>query len=82
MLLLVFAWLGFVFGKWLGITTKGFVTLGVVSVITAVVQVLHLMITSDRSQMTMLPLVAGTLVVAGMFVGALVRRDDGPSRVT
>jgi len=73
MLLLVFAWLGFVFGKWLGITRKGFVTLGAVAMITAVVQVVHLLITSDRSQMTMLPLVAGTLVVAGIFVGGLVR---------
>ena len=73
MLLLVFAMLGFACGKWLGVSRKGFVTLGAVSLITAVVQVVHLLITSDRSQMTMLPLVAGTLVVAGIFVGGLVR---------
>ena len=79
MLLLVFAGLGFVFGYWLGIARRGFVGLGAVSILTSVVQVVHLVTTTDRTRLTMLPLVVGTIVVAAMLAGGLVRAASRPS---
>ena len=77
MVLLLFAALGLVLGYRLGMARHGFVTLAAVSIVASTVQVGHLVTTSDRSWMTMLPLVVGTVVVAGMLVGAFIRR---PSR--
>ena len=73
MLLLVFAASGFALGYWLGIAKRGFVTLGTVSIGTSLLQVVHLLTTTDRTRMTMLPLVVGTVVVANILAGALVR---------
>ena len=79
MTLLLFAALGFVLGYRLGITRRGFLTLGAVSLVASAVQVGHLATTSDRSWMTMGPLVVGTVVVASMLLGALARRTSRPS---
>jgi hypothetical protein len=79
MLLLVFAALGFAAGYWLGIARRGFVSLGAVSIATSVLQVVHLLITKDRTMMTLLPLVVGTVVVTGMLLGALLRTTIRPS---
>jgi hypothetical protein len=79
MLLLMVAAIGFIVGRQLGAGRRGFVTMAVVSIGTAVVQITHLAITSDRSAMTMLPLVIGTVVVAGMLLGAFVRRPKQSS---
>jgi CHASE2 domain-containing sensor protein len=74
MVLLVVAVLGFFAGWRLGPNRQGFLAVAAISIVTAVVQISHLLITVDRSQMTMLPLVVGTLLVTGLLVGALARR--------
>lgn len=79
MVLLLVAALGAFIGYRLGMSRSGFVTLAVVSLSASVVQVGHLMTTSDRSAMTLLPLVVGTVVVASMLLGALARRTTRAS---
>ena len=74
MVLLVFAVLGFIAGWRLGPNRQGFLAVAAISIASAVVQIIHLLITVDRSRMTMLPLVAGTLVVVGLLAGALARK--------
>ena len=79
MLLIVFAALGFGIGYRLGLTRPGFVTLAAVSIGASVLQVVHLVATTDRTSMTMLPLVVGAVVVASMLVGVLTRKTSRPS---
>jgi hypothetical protein len=79
MVLLLIAALGGFVGYRLGTSRRGFVTLAAVSIGASVVQVGHLMTSSDRSAMTMLPLVVGTVIVASMLLGALARRTARPS---
>ena len=79
MVLLLVAALGGFVGYRLSTGRSGFVTLAAVSIGTSIVQVGHLMTVSDRSAMTMLPLVVGTVIVASMLLGALVRRTARPS---
>ena len=79
MTLLLLAALGFVLGYRLGMAMRGFVTLAAVSISASALQVAHLAMTSDRSRMTMGPLIAGTVVVASMLVGAFERRGVHPS---
>ena len=74
MVLMLFAALGFVLGYRLGITRRGFVVMAATAVGGAVLQMGHLLTTSDRTWMTMLPLVIGTIIVAFMLCGALARR--------
>lgn len=73
MVLLIFALSGAILGYRLGMTRRGYVTMAGVSISSATLQIGHLLTTSDRSWMTMLPLVIGTVVVAFMLLGALVR---------
>ena len=79
MVLLLFATLGFVLGYRLGMSPRGFVTLAAISMCASVVQIGHVVTTAQRSAMTMLPLVAGTVVVASMLLGASARRASRPS---
>ena len=76
MLLIMCAVFGSLLGYWLGTTRRGYVTMAVVSIASAAVQIGHLFTSSDRSSMTMLPLVIGTIVVAFMLAGALARRSS------
>ena len=81
MALLLFAALGGYIGYRLGTGRRGFVTLAAVSIGASIVQVVHVMTTSDRSAMTLLPMVVGTVVVASMLLGALANRTTTrPSR--
>jgi len=79
MTLLLFAVLGFVLGRWLGMSRTGFVTLAAISIGAAVVQISLLFATHDRSRMTLLPLLICAVVVAGMLLGALLRRTPQSS---
>jgi hypothetical protein len=79
MVLLLFAALGGFIGYRLGTSRSGFVTLAAVSLGASTVQIGHLLTTSDRAAMTMLPLVVGTVAVASMLLGGLARRTSGPS---
>ena len=74
MVLVLFAALGFGMGYRLGITRRGFVTIAAAAVGSTVLQIGHLLTTSERSWMTMLPIVIGAIVVASMLFGALVQR--------
>ena len=74
MVLLLAAALGCFIGFRLGTSRGGFVTLAAISLGTSAVQIGHLMTTSDRSAMTLLPLVVGTVVVVSMLLGALAPR--------
>ncbi|HKE83770.1 MAG TPA: hypothetical protein VKB50_08455 [Vicinamibacterales bacterium] len=80
MTLLLFGVLGFALGYRLGMSRRGFVTLAIVSIGASIAQVGHLLTTTERSAMTMLPLVVGTVIVSTMLLGALVRRPSLPSR--
>jgi hypothetical protein len=73
MVLLRFGVLGALLGYRLGTGRQGFVTMALVSISSAALQIGHLFATSDRSSMTMLPLVIGTILVASMLAGALAR---------
>jgi hypothetical protein len=74
MTLLLFLVLGVVLGYWLGMGPWGFVAIAAVSIGAAAAQIGSLSLTNDRSWMTMLPLLVGATVVAGMLLGALLRR--------
>ena len=74
MVLMLFAVLGFVLGHRLGNTRRGFVVMAAVAVGGAMLQIGHLLTTSERSWMTMLPLVISAVVVAFMLLGSLLRR--------
>lgn len=74
MLLLIFAAMGFFLGHRFGMSGRGFVTMGVISIGATAVQIVHLATTADRSAMTMLPIVIGAIVVAGMLLGAYLKQ--------
>jgi uncharacterized membrane protein YhiD involved in acid resistance len=78
MVLLICAVLGAFVGYRLGTSRQGFVTLALVSIGSAIVQIGHLFATSQRSSMTMLPLVVGTVLVASLLAGAVARRRFNP----
>jgi hypothetical protein len=80
MLLLIVAAIGFFLGRQFGMTPRGFVTIGMVSIGATGLQMAHLATATDRSMMTMLPIVVGAVVVAAMLLGALVRRPSRSSR--
>jgi hypothetical protein len=79
MVLLICAVLGAFVGYRLGPGRHRFLTVALVSSGSAAVQIFHLFATAERSSMTMLPLVVGTIVVASMLAGALARRTSGGS---
>jgi anaerobic C4-dicarboxylate transporter len=79
MALLVFAVLGFGLGRWLGMGRAGYVALAASAIGSVVVQISLLLATDDHSWMTMLPMVIGATVVAGMLLGALLRRTPQSS---
>ena len=76
MTLLLFAVLGFVLGRWLGLTRWGHVALAAISIGAAVTQLGLLFVTADRAWMTLPPLLIGITVVGGMLLGALSRRTS------
>jgi hypothetical protein len=61
---------GFLVGRRLGTGRAGFVTLATVALGSTVAQIAHLATTTDRSQMTMLPIVAGACLIVGLLLGA------------
>lgn len=75
MVMLMCAVTGAFVGYRLGPGRHGFVTLALFSIGSAAVQIGHLLATVERSSMTMLPLVVGTIFVASMLAGALARRS-------
>jgi len=79
MLLLIAAAIGFFLGRQLGITRRGFVAMGVVSIGATALQIAHVLITTDRSAMTLLPIVIGAVVVTGLLLGALMQRPSQSS---
>jgi hypothetical protein len=76
MVLLIVAVVGFWLGRCLGTARGGFVTIGAVSIGATLVQIAHVATTADRSGMTLLPIVIGALLVAGMLVGGILPRPS------
>ncbi|HEY3129321.1 MAG TPA: hypothetical protein VGL91_07670 [Acidobacteriota bacterium] len=79
MTVIVFAALGVTLGSFLGITRRGFVTMAAVSLGSVLLEIGHLLTSTNHAWMTLLPVVIGAVVVAGMLLGALARhrlRDD------
>jgi hypothetical protein len=74
MVVMAFAAVGLAIGYALGMTRRGFLALGVVALVAAAIQFGQLAASSDRSAMTLLPLVLGAVVVASMMLGALAHR--------
>lgn len=74
MVLLMFTVAGGLLGYRLGTTRRGYVTMAAVFIGSVALQIGHLLTTSDRSRMTIGPLVVGTVVVAFMLIGALAGR--------
>ena len=81
MTLVLIAGLGLMLGYRLGMSRRGFLSLGAVSLLTSALQVAHLATTSDRSWMTLAPLVVGSVVVASVLLGALARRTSRPPTI-
>ena len=79
MVLLIVAVVGAFVRYRLGPSHRGFVTVALVSIGSAAVQIGHLFTTGERSSMTMLPLVVGTILVASILAGALARRTSSNS---
>jgi hypothetical protein len=65
---------GLVLGYLLGTTRRGFVTVAVVAMGSVVVQIWQVLTSSNSESMTLLPVVAGAVVVPFMLLGALTKR--------
>ena len=72
MVLIFFAAVGFMLGRYLGTARRGFVAMGLLSIAATGLQITLLATTADRSNLTLLPIVGGALVVAGLLLGGLV----------
>ena len=73
MALIMLAVIGFVVGYRLEMTRPGYVAMALTTIGCSVGQIIHLLVTKSRGAMTMLPLVAGLVLVLLMFLGALTR---------
>jgi len=58
---------------------RGHATIAAISIAAAGAQLAFLFVTADRSWTTMLPLLVGATPVAGMLLGALLRRTPRSS---
>jgi hypothetical protein len=58
---------------------RGYATIAAIAIAAAGAQLAFLLVTADRSWTTMLPLLVGATVVAGMLLGALLRRTPRSS---
>jgi len=79
MLLLVFAAIGFWLGHYLGATRRAFVTAGLLSIGATILQIAHVAAAADRSTTTLLPIVIGAVLMAGMLLGGVLRRPSESS---
>ena len=73
MFLVLFAVIGLLVGCRLEMTRAGYVTMALTTVAFSAVQIIQLLIARSREAMTILPLVAGLVLVLFMLLGALLR---------
>lgn len=73
MSLALFAVIGFLVGYRLEMSRAGYLAMALTTVGFSIGQIVHLLITKNRTAMTMLPLVMGLVLVLFMLLGALVR---------
>ena len=73
MFLIIFAAVGFFVGFRLEMTRGGYVTMALTSVAFFAGEIVHVLTTTNRAALTMLPLVIGLILVAFMLVGASIR---------
>jgi hypothetical protein len=73
MLLLIFAVVGCLIGFWLEMTRAGYIAMGLTAVAFFAAEIIHVLTTTNRASLTLMPLVIGLILVAFMLAGALVR---------
>jgi hypothetical protein len=81
MFLVLFAAVGFAVGFWLEMTRRGYVAMALTAVGFFAGEIVHVLTTTNRASLTMLPLVIGLLMTTFMLAGALVRLVVGRSKL-
>ena len=71
MTLLLFAIIGFIFGYKLKTTPKAYITMTLVTISFFLCQFIILFVTTDKSQITILPALIGFVFMLFMFTGSL-----------
>jgi hypothetical protein len=77
MFLVLFAVVGFSVGFWLEMTRSGYIAMALTTVGFFAGEIIHVLTTTNRASLTMLPLVIGLLLTTFMLAGALVRLAVG-----
>jgi hypothetical protein len=77
MFLLLFAAAGFWVGFWLEMTRRGYVVMALTGVGFITGEVIHVLTTTNRASLTVLPLVVGLVLTTFMLAGALARLAIG-----
>jgi hypothetical protein len=80
MFLLLFAAGGFGVGFWLEMTRSGYVVMALTGVGFIAGEVVHALTTTNRTSLTLLPLVIGLVLTTFMLAGALTRLAVGHFR--
>jgi hypothetical protein len=73
MFLVLFAAVGFSVGFWLQMTRSGYLAMSLTAVAFLGGEIVHVLTTTNRASLTLLPLVIGLLLTTFMLAGALVR---------
>jgi hypothetical protein len=77
MFLLLFAAAGFGVGFWLEMTRSGYVVMALTGAGFIAGEVVHVLTTTNRASLTLLPLVIGLVMTTFMLAGALARLGVG-----
>jgi hypothetical protein len=75
--LVLFAAVGFWVGFWLEMTRSGYLVMALTAAAFFGGEIIHILTTTNRASLTMLPLVLGLLLTTFMLAGALVRLVAG-----
>jgi hypothetical protein len=73
MFLAIFVVVGFAVGYWLEMSRSGYLVMALTSVGFFAGEVVHVLTTSNRSGLTVLPIVIGLILSMFMLIGALAR---------
>ena len=73
MFLVIFVIVGFGIGYWLEMTRAGYLVMALTAISFFAGQILHVLTTSNRAGLTVLPIVIGLVLSTFMLIGALAR---------
>jgi hypothetical protein len=73
MFLVIFVVVGFGIGYWLEMTRAGFLVMALTAIGFFAGQILHVLMASNRAELTVLPIVIGLILLTFMLIGALAR---------